>query len=372
MRVLVSRNHGATFTDVTPAGMDSPDVLWVDDFAARGAARIWVAVWDLDSTHETVYRTRDGGDSWQAVPAPGHDMAAGATDSIAFDDAQHGWLVQQMPTGPMSVLYRTNDAGAHWQPVNRRLPQVAPAVADGSMGLWQGGGFLSHRLSYSTDGGHTWSPARVGEHSGRATLFDRPAVLGGQVLEATSSLDRHGEMLRFYRTHDSVHWSKVARLGPLPDEPKVAGGYVRRTQLVFATPAVWWLIAVDPRPTVYRTTDAGAHWSAHRLPGSAPVGSRPFLQITSSDRRHAWATITGRGTARLLATTDGGDTWAVVHLARRLSAARHPDTARLPRCRSAQLRARVALFGSEASQPFVTIALRNRSVTACALRGYPV
>jgi hypothetical protein len=70
-------------------------------------------------------------------------------------------------------------------------------------------------------------------------LFDRPAVFGGQVLEASSSVHRHGEVLRFYRTGDGVHWSQVARLGPLPDEPKVGGGYVRRAQLVFTTPTVW-------------------------------------------------------------------------------------------------------------------------------------
>jgi len=55
----------------------------------------------------------------------------------------------------------------------------------------------------------------------------------------------------------------------------------------------------------------------------------------------------------------------------RLSPARDTHTARLLRCRSAQIGARVARSGSEASQPFVTIALRNRSATACALRGYP-
>jgi hypothetical protein len=371
MRVLVSRNHGATFTDVTPAGMHSTDLMMVDDIAARGPARIWVAVWDADSADETVYRTTNGGAGWHAGPAPSHDMAAGATDSLAFIDAEHGWLVQQMPTAPISALYRTGDAGAHWEPVNRRLPQVAPVVADGSSGLWQAGGFFSDRLSHSTDRGHTWSSAELGPQPARAALFDHPAVFAGQVLEAVSSLDRHGEVLRFYRTRNRVTWSEIARLGPLSREPKVAGGDVRRAQVTFATPTVWWVIAADPRPTVYRTTDAGRHWSLHRLPVAAHVGRRPSLQIASSDRRHAWATITGSDTARLLATTDGGDTWAVVHLARRLGPTRHRDTARLPRCRSAQLRARVALFGSEASQPFVTIALRNSSATACALRGYP-
>lgn len=370
-RVLVSKNYGATFIDITPAGMNSTDLLRVDDIVARGSARIWVAVWDADSTDETLYRTTDGGTSWQAAPAPEHDAAAGAMDSISFVDARNGWLVQQMPTAPISTLYRTSDAGAHWQPVNRRLPQVAPVVAGTATDLWQAGGFFSDRLTHSTDGGHRWARVALGKQPGRARLFGAPSMFSGQVLEATSSLDRHGEVLEFYGTGDGVNSSRIARLGPLPDEPRLGGGYVRRAQLVFATAQVWWVLAADPRPTVYRTTDAGRHWTGHRLPSTTHVGTKPFLQLASGDGRHAWATIAGRDTAQLLATSDGGRTWSGVDLAKRLTRPTRVEAAQLPRCRSTQLRARVAEFGSEASQPFVTIALRNHSATACALHGYP-
>lgn len=40
-------------------------------------------------------------------------------------------------------------------------------------------------------------------------------------------------------------------------------------------------------------------------------------------------------------------------------------------CQVRQLRARVATSGSEASQPFATIALTNRGSRSCTLRGYP-
>ena len=319
-RVLVSRDNGGSFTDITPAGMGTTPALRVDDMVAEGSAHLWLAVWDIDTTKETVYRTDDGGSSWRAAPAPGHDMAAGARDSISFVDAEDGWLVQQMPTAPIGTLYRTGDAGAHWQRVNRRLPQVAPVVADPPTGLWQGGGSFGDRLTHSTDGGHTWTRADLGEQPGRATLFGLPGVFPGQVLETTSSLTGTGEVLRFYRTGDAgATWAQAARLGPLRHEPKAGGGYVRRAQLALVTPSVWWVVADVPRPTVYRTTDAGRHWTTHRLPGGAQDGSGPFVQITASDRRHAWATITGPDTTRVLATTDGGSTWAVEGLHGRTS-----------------------------------------------------
>ena len=364
-RVLVSTNHGATFTDITPAGMRGTRTTWVvDDIVARGPARLWVAVWDADSTKETVYRTTDGGGRWQAAPAPGHDAAAGAMDSISFVDAHHGWLVQQMPTAPISALYRTSDAGAHWQPVDRRLPQVAPVVPDLATGLWQGGGAFSDRLLHSTDGGQSWASADLGRQPGRATLVGRPTPFSGQMLEAVSGLTRDGEVLRFHRTRNGVSWSDIARLGPLSDEPSIGGSDVRRAQLAFATANAWWVIADDPQPTVYRTTDAGRHWTSARLPGTSPLGRRPFVQIASSDERQAWATVAGRDTTRLLATTDGGRTWSVVDLAKRLGRATSTAAARLPRCRSAQLTARVAESGSVALRPGATASFSIGTATA--------
>jgi len=42
-----------------------------------------------------------------------------------------------------------------------------------------------------------------------------------------------------------------------------------------------------------------------------------------------------------------------------------------PRCRAAQLTARVTHSGSVMAQPFLTVTLRNRSDQPCQLRGYP-
>lgn len=318
--VLLSTNRGATFADVTPKGMRTTAALSVDDIAALDSSHIWVAAWNSDSTRSTVYRTTDGGSRWHASAAPGHDAAAGATDSISFEDASHGWLVQQMPTGPVSVLYRTNDAGQHWHKVVRRLPQVAPVVADPTTGLWQGGGSFSDGLTHSSDGGHTWARADLGPHHGRSMTYSRPAVFTDQVFAATSTLTKYGEVVRFYRTSDAgTSWTQQARVGPLSGEPTIAG-VVRLAQVAFASPTTWWVIALDPRPTVYLTSDAGQHWTGHQIPRIPREGRAPFVQIASGGRRYAWATIIGRDTDQLMATSDGGRTWALVHLSRRLSA----------------------------------------------------
>lgn len=314
-RVLLSRDRGATFSDVTPPAARAAASWSVDDLAARGSAHLWIAVWDADTTDERVFRSADGGRHWRASSAPGHDAAAGATDSLTFLDARHGWLVQQMPTGPLSALFRTVDGGAHWHVVDRRLPQVAPVVAASTTHLWQGGGFFSDTLPRSTDGGRTWQQVDIGFRRGHRTTFSSPAVLPGGLLLATSTRSSAGVVLQFYRSRDDGGtWTRLSRLGPVRARPLLDDGYVRRGQLVFATSTVWWWVSQQARPTVYRTTDAGRHWTAHRLPIASARAGTSLSQIATSGRRHAWVTVVRRGTARLLATDDGGSSWTVVRL----------------------------------------------------------
>jgi photosystem II stability/assembly factor-like uncharacterized protein len=369
--VFVSGDNGATFADVTPDAIEERSSSFVDDMVSLGPDRLWVLTWDADSTRSTLYRSADRGHTWHAAAAPGHNESAGSTDSLAFDDARHAWLVQQMPNGPVSTLYATSDGGASWREVNRQLPQVAPVASDPATGLWQGGGFFGGFLTHSTDGGHTWVADGPTPAPGRGAASSRPGLFDGHVLVAVGTLSSNGETVRFYETTDAGHtWRELSRVGPLPHEPTVVG-VVRRAQTTIASPQNWWVVASDPHPVVYTTTDSGTNWSHHRLPVPGPALKAPFLQITASDPQHAWVLVNGNDIGHLLSTSDGGQTWTEVHPDQPDSTAAHTALTTAPTCRSRQLTAHVALSGSVMSQPFATIALRNHSPRPCTLRGYP-
>jgi photosystem II stability/assembly factor-like uncharacterized protein len=281
---------------------------------AVGDSRLWFLTWDPDSTRSRLYRSADAGRSWSSVGVRGHNASAGSTDSIDFVDGNRGWLVQRMPNGEVSALYETRDGGSRWQPVNGHLPQVAPVVAATAGDLWQAGGSFSDRLTHSTDGGHTWTTLHLTHASrgGDRLSYGLPAVFGDQILEAVGVVNHDGENLRIYNSHDSGQtWRPSARLGPL--RVPVVIGSPRWADVAFADARTWWVIASDPQPTVFQTGDAGKHWHRHVLP-VPPQSKLLWLQITASDRQHAWALLTTTDhESMLLSTSDSGRSWIALH-----------------------------------------------------------
>ena len=81
-------------------------------------------VFALAGTRPLLYRTRDGGRTWSALPAL---KTAGSVLSWSFVDPQHGWMLvdEGSPTLPAATtLYRTGDGGRSWR--NLGHPVDAP------------------------------------------------------------------------------------------------------------------------------------------------------------------------------------------------------------------------------------------------------
>ncbi|HEV2029448.1 MAG TPA: hypothetical protein VGS16_13100 [Candidatus Dormibacteraeota bacterium] len=206
--LLLSNQYSATYDFV------SPSAGWA---LVLGRASVPVQF--------SVYRTSDSAKHW-SKQLTGHSPALGL-GWIKFFDRAHGVIT----IGSPGVLYRTQDAGAHWE--LRQLPPYAPTSMTFSDPLhgWLIGvsdpssGYVRHFFA-TVDGGATW----------RELVLPAWALGGGRV-------GIEGE-LQFRRSADG------------------------------------WLGAGADRPTAYSTIDGGASWQPHLLPNPAPpsvqTGGKPL------------------------------------------------------------------------------------------------
>lgn len=178
--VLHTTDGGKHWQQVTPSGVhEVGDLLVLDQKTA------WVPVWDQSKSiyPVAIYRTIDGGTSWQRFSCPASTVCI-----PAFADQNNGWLisspqdsgfnpdprtpVSKQPTAraSKSVLYHTGDGGKTWQTVAtfpfsgvlRELHFIDEKTgwvsmpADINQNKDRGAG-MTWQLYVTHDGGHTWN-----------------------------------------------------------------------------------------------------------------------------------------------------------------------------------------------------------------------
>jgi photosystem II stability/assembly factor-like uncharacterized protein len=322
-RLVMTTNFGRTFTNIGPrtAKLTEPDSVF---FLDRNHG--WFATFSVLNLAEKVYRTSDGGRTWQSFSAPMHNIAAGAGDVLQFVTPTKGFLMDTEPTAPAATLYRTSDGGASWHRVATMQPErrggrgVLPTLGrfefePGGTTGWLSNNLIGSRLYRTTDGGRSWRPVRlpapVGAIRGLPALFGRtlvePVTIGAGA--ATASL-------RVYVSKDGgATWSLASAL---PDAARPSCGNAPLPTSI-ATPSAWWAAAFRNHQAVaYRTMDAGAHWSALATPAPVSAGFCGPDQIAAPTASRAWLVTPGTaGTneTRIYATTNAGSTWRRIDLA---------------------------------------------------------
>lgn len=115
-----------------------------------------------------IYRTTDGGASWQLIVTNG--VAEGFWDAMAFWDKDNGILFGDPVKGSFQV-YTTGDGGKTWQEVAAKgieaMPNEGAFAASGTCLTVAGandawiatGGSATARVFHSADRGKTWRPA---------------------------------------------------------------------------------------------------------------------------------------------------------------------------------------------------------------------
>lgn len=163
--VMVTKDGGATWQKRN-AGLD-PTADFRGIYTADGKTILLMAAGNGDKS--ALYRSTDAGLHWQTVHR--NTIAKAFFDCITFLDPLHGFVLGD-PIDGRFFLLETRDGGVHWSPVT-----TAPAANEGEGAfaasntslvvrapghLWIGtGGKLGGRVLASHDGGKTWTAAET-------------------------------------------------------------------------------------------------------------------------------------------------------------------------------------------------------------------
>jgi hypothetical protein len=294
----------------------------------------------------TVYRSLDRGRSWrEAAQPPAFRRAADgevarAVERVFWLTPGHAsergtWYAGSSPAG----LFRSADGGDHWEPVAgfndhaARAKWVRFGTPDGEflhsilvdprdprhlyLAVSIGGIFES------TDGGADWSPLNEGVD---ADFLPEPNAPYGHDPHCLAMHPLRPDRL-YHQNHCGLYrldrpqrrWIRVGRAMPKrigdigfpvvlhPTDPDTAWVFPMDGR------TVWPRTAIDGKPAVYRTVDAGRSW--RRLDRGLPEAQAWFTvlrQAMCTDGGARPAVYFGTTAGEVWASLDGGDAWRCI------------------------------------------------------------
>ena len=271
----------------------------------------------------TIYRTMDGGLTWQrlADPYSGSNITSFTITGMVFANTSYGWVTRDSNgVEAYAAVQITEDGGATWTSLSLPEPADSPGLfgsgnwcatrhpqltgrGQGSLVVWckdyGSGGATYHSYRYTTrDGGETWTIQDI--PSGTLFSFTNTLVVA-------SSSARNSDENAIYASQDlGAHWDLVNTVTFYPGDWN------------FVDSLNGWVMATleDGRRVLMRTTDGGRTWN--ELDASfliSPTTGRELqdVQLTSISMMttsNGWAVGSRTGESeRILITTSGGDRW---------------------------------------------------------------
>ncbi len=333
--LLHTQDGGTTWVRVTP-----PNTAQISGLFFQDAKQAWGS--GMQATQPTadtgtLYRTSDGGQTWQAFPTPFRDA------TFQFMDVHTGVATADMGAAAGNLyfrLYLTLDGGQTWSLMHVKNPYgfnetLPPSMPEGTVHvtsgdsfefqtpsiLWFGGGGIAASqfadLYASRDAGQTWQHLQLPlpeqkAASGAPVIIDLPAFFTPQdgVFAAryegqdSQTSDPFGsEYLATYITHDGgLNWT-------VNPNPLKGIGFSDQVDFVSMDDAYVAcgdnLCATHDGGTTWQTISSNLHFQSGQ--------DRLLSALDFVDVHTGWAVITQPdGSARLYKTTDGGMTWSEV------------------------------------------------------------
>jgi len=299
----------------TPSPSPTPTLIPMPTTAQLSASSNDV-VWALVAGG-ALFRSTDRGDTWEQRPLPPYS-GGGAPAEVAFTDAQNGWystggVPETQCNGAGEQVWRTTDGGASWQ-----LVAAVSAPGSGSAGIGyaqckQGLSFLDPAHGFvdawddnhqptiyrTSDGGQTWQGTTLPDPPGFTTQTGGFVLRAGLVRGFASSLfvpaySSAGGSLRLYvysSADGGATWTYVAT-PPNPGDP-----------IAFVSATRW--LQLEPGQSL-ETTDAGKTWHTYLSDYSQAAPIAP--EVVFGDQLVGYATVRGE----IQRTTDGGLHWSYI------------------------------------------------------------
>jgi photosystem II stability/assembly factor-like uncharacterized protein len=211
-----------------------------------------------DHKERGVYRTKDGGKSWEKVLFVAEDVGCG---DLAIDP-QDGrilyagmWQVRRKPYffssgGPKSGLYKSSDGGTSWRKITKGLPEgdlgrialavspVRPSLLFASVESKKSGFYRSDDL------GESWAL-----QNSSAAVSGRPFYFSNMVADPKS-------LERVYKTTYNLHVSDDAG----KTWSGLGGNYHGDTHALWVHPQQTDMLLLGTDGGLYQSLDRGAHW----------------------------------------------------------------------------------------------------------------
>jgi photosystem II stability/assembly factor-like uncharacterized protein len=116
--IHVTRDGGKTWTDVSPAELKPWAKVSILEASHADANEAYAAINTirLDELHPHIYRTRDGGKTWQHIVS---GIADGATINVVREDPKHRGLLF---AGSETQVWFSTDDGDSWSSLRQNMP----------------------------------------------------------------------------------------------------------------------------------------------------------------------------------------------------------------------------------------------------------